>query len=153
MRGEHKMRNAYIINTNLTHNPNCEQQMLQQEKCAAYYSPWKHYISLIRPNDLVFLYSNGKGIIARGIATGIVETADYENNIEEEHYMELSSFVQLDTPMEAAVITRTLQQIDPKFSIKFNQTMIALPDLFASHLWRVITREHISSSRLPSTFL
>ena len=83
MRGEHKMRNAYIINTNLTHNPNCEQQMLQQEKCAAYYSPWKHYISLIRPNDLVFLYSNGKGIIARGIATGIVETADYENNIEE----------------------------------------------------------------------
>ena len=48
------MRNAYIINTNLTHNQNCEQQMLQQEKCAAYYSPWKHYISLIRPNDLVF---------------------------------------------------------------------------------------------------
>lgn len=25
------MRNAYIINTNLTHNPNCEQQMLQQK--------------------------------------------------------------------------------------------------------------------------
>lgn len=67
--------------------------------------------------------------------------------------MELSSFVQLDTPMEAAVITRILQQIDPKFSIKFNQTMIALPDLFASHLWRVITREHISSSRLPSASL
>ncbi|BCC14007.1 hypothetical protein BC30048_4432 [Bacillus cereus] len=141
------MRNAYIINTNLTHNQNCEQQMLQQEKCAAYYSPWKHYISLIRPNDLVFLYSNGKGIIARGVATGIVETADYENNTEEEHYMKLSSFVQLDTSMEAAVITQTLREIDSDFSIKFNQTMIALPDLFASHLWRRITKEYINPSR------
>ncbi|WP_044784555.1 hypothetical protein [Bacillus thuringiensis] len=140
------MRNAYIINTNLTHNSSCEQQMLQQEKCAAYYSPWKHYISLIRPNDLVFLYSNGKGIIARGIATGIVETADYENNTEEEYYMKLNSFVQLDVPMEASALTTSLQQIDEKFKIKFNQTMIALPDLFAAHLWRVITREHIYSS-------
>ncbi|HDR7766548.1 hypothetical protein [Bacillus paranthracis] len=140
------MRNAYIINTNLKHNTTCEKQMLQQGKCAAYYSPWKHYISLIRPNDLVFLYSNGKGIIARGVATGIVETADFENNIEEEYYMELNSFIQLDTAMNAAAITQALQQVDPEFSIKFHQTMIALPDLFASHLWRTITKEYIISS-------
>ena len=58
--------------------------------------------------------------------------------------MKLSSFVQLDTPMEAAVITQTLREVDSEFSIKFNQTMIALPDLFASHLWRRITKEYIN---------
>ena len=103
------MRNTYIINTNLTHNQNCEQQMLQQEKCAAYYSPWKHYISLIRPNDLVFLYSNGKGIIARGIATGIVEIADHEGVPEAEHYMQLNSFTQLTIPMSPSAIKETFK--------------------------------------------
>ncbi|MGE2643867.1 hypothetical protein ACQH7H_25045, partial [Escherichia coli] len=59
---------------------------------------------------------------------------------------ELNSFIQLDTAMNAAAITQALQQVDPEFSIKFHQTMIALPDLFASHLWRTITKEYIISS-------
>ncbi|MGN4584278.1 hypothetical protein [Bacillus cereus group sp. MYBK228-1] len=145
------MRNTYIINTNLTHNQNCEQQMLQQEKCAAYYSPWKHYISLIRPNDLVFLYSNGKGIIARGIATGIVEIADYEGVPEAEHYMQLNSFTQLTIPMSPSAIKETLKHKDEKFNIIFNQTMIALPDVFGSHLWQVITREYVNSPTSQAT--
>ncbi|WP_225986699.1 hypothetical protein [Bacillus cereus] len=52
------------------------------------------------------------------MVTVIAETANFENNIDEERYIVLSSFVQLDAPMEAAIITQTLQQIDSKFSIK-----------------------------------
>lgn len=59
--------------------------MLSQEKCAAYYSPWKHYIDTVEANDMVYLYSSDKGIVARGTATGIVEIADYNGEKDEEH--------------------------------------------------------------------
>ena len=73
------MRKTYLINTNRTNRPGGEdeQDMLLNTKCAAYFSPWKEKINHIQPNDLVFLYSNGKGIVARGIATGVVEISDY----------------------------------------------------------------------------
>ncbi|MFY4775175.1 hypothetical protein [Metabacillus sp. RGM 3146] len=67
---------AHIINTN--QSSNLQIDMLKNQKCAAYYGNWKKLISTIKANDMVFLYSNGKGIIARGVATGIVETADYQ---------------------------------------------------------------------------
>lgn len=70
--------------------------MLLNAKFAAYFSPWKDRIDLVQPNDLVFLYSNGKGIIARGIATGVVEISDYGNDgglyEDEQHYMHLNRF-------------------------------------------------------------
>lgn len=34
------MVKVYIINTNKNNNINAEQMMLQEEKCAAYYTPW-----------------------------------------------------------------------------------------------------------------
>ena len=59
-KGVDQMRNAYIMNTNRTHRPDGEDEldMLLNEKCAAFFSPWKERINLIQPNDLVFLSTN-----------------------------------------------------------------------------------------------
>jgi hypothetical protein len=54
------MSKVYIINTNKKASGTVDElDMLNKEKCAAYYSPWKNKIDRIEPNDLVFLYSNG----------------------------------------------------------------------------------------------
>ena len=132
------MPKVYIINTNQSNNPSCEPDMLKNEKCAAYYSPWKYYVDEIEANDIVFLYSNGKGIIARGIATGITETADYEDNIDEEHYMNLSRFQVLSTSLEPSKITEIVGH-----KLMFNQTVISLPHRFGINVWQHITKKCI----------
>lgn len=138
------MANIYIINTNKGNNPKTEIDMLENEKCAAYYSPWKHYIDNIEPNDLVFLYSNGKGIIARGIATGVVEINDYEGKSDEEHYMYLNRFEQLDTALEAANIKEILSKAaNENYDIKWNQTMIQIPYHLGLKVWQHITKHCI----------
>lgn len=99
------MPKAYLINTNKSNNTGCELDMLNSQKCAAYYSPWKYYIDQIEANDIVFLYSTGSGIVARGIATGIPEVADWEGNIDEEHYMNLNRFEILKNSLPASKVT------------------------------------------------
>lgn len=129
------MSRIYIVNTNKTNNPNCEADMIQNAKCAAYYSPWKYYIDEIEPNDIVFLYSNSKGIIARGIATGITEVADYEGNPDEEHYMYLDRFQVLNIPLESSKIKDII-----KLKLMYNQTLITLPHRFGIDLWQYMTK-------------
>ena len=92
------MAKVYIVNTNKNNNINAEISVLNEEKCAAYYTPWKYYIDTIEANDIVFLYSSSVGIIARGLATGMVEVKDYEGQKDEERYMYLNRFEQLDKP-------------------------------------------------------
>jgi len=132
------MPKIYIINTNQSNNPNCEPDMLQNEKCAAYYSPWKYYIDEIEANDIVFLYSNGKGITARGIATGITEVSDFESEIDEEHYMNLDRFQVLTLPLPPSDITKIAEH-----KLMFNQTVITLPHRFGIKLWQEITKKCI----------
>lgn len=132
------MSKIYIINTNQTNNPNCESDMLKNEKCAAYYSPWKYYIDEIEANDIVFLYSNGKGIIARGIATGITEVLDYEGNIDEEQYMNLDRFQVLNKPLKSSEMTDIVG-----YAIKLNQTVVTLPHRFGIKIWQHITKNCI----------
>ncbi|MEA5025892.1 hypothetical protein SDC9_45762 [bioreactor metagenome] len=132
------MPKIYIINTNQTNHPNCELDMLQYGKCAAYYSPWKYYIDEIEANDIVFLYSNGKGIIARGMATGITEASDYQGETDEEHYMNLDRFQVLTKPLQPSEISRIVGH-----KIMFNQTVVTLPHLFGIKLWQHITKHCI----------
>ena len=124
------MPNVYIINTNKTHNPKCEVDMIQQKKCAAYYKHFKYNIDLIQRGDLVFLYSNKNGIIARGMATGLVEVAEYEGFPGEEHYMPLDYFQSFEkNPMPASVILSTIQELaGDDYEIKWNQTTIVFPN-------------------------
>ena len=56
----------------------------------------------------MFLYSNSKGIIARGIATGVTEQGDYLNDddlhVDEQNYMYLNRFERLSEPIPASSI-------------------------------------------------
>lgn len=118
--------------------------MLQNQKCSAYYTPWKYYIDTIEANDIVFLYSSGEGIIARGVATGIVEVSDYEANENEEHYMNLNRFELLDSPLPARKVTAIIREIaGDEFDIQWNQTMILLADHFGRKVCQYITRNCI----------
>lgn len=112
--------------------------MIKNEKCAAYYAPWKYNIDRIGANDIIFLYSNGKGIIARGIATGITKITDYEGNPDEEHYMNLKGFQVLGVPLPATEVTRIVGH-----DIFYAQTKILLTYKIGNDLWEEITKKYI----------
>ncbi|MED4885135.1 hypothetical protein [Bacillus smithii] len=138
------MPKVYLFNTNKTNNPQNELEMIYEKKVAAYYSPWKYYIDEIEANDLVFLYSNNKGIIARGIATGIVEVKDADGNPDEEHYMHLDHFEELKVPLPSSKITEIAQSVtDANYNIKWNQTMIHIPYFIGLKIWQFITRNYL----------
>ncbi|MEK4485118.1 hypothetical protein MHH81_05885 [Psychrobacillus sp. FSL H8-0484] len=135
------MPKVYLVNTNKTHNAQNENEMLNEKKVAAYYSPWKYFIDEIEAGDIIYLYSNSRGIIARGIATGIVEMCDIANSINEEHYMNLERFELLKSPLSSTKITEIAQSItDEKYTIKWNQTMIHIPYFIGLKVWQYITK-------------
>lgn len=136
------MPKTYIVNTNRSNNTANEQEMLTQKKVSAYYTPWKYFIDEIETGDIVFLYGNGQGIIARGIATGVVEVADIGTEEKEEHYMHLDRFEILARPLPPSKITEIAQTAtDPKYVLKWNQTMIHLPHFIGLKVWQDITKD------------
>lgn len=132
------MSKSYIINTNKSNDLNCEADMLKNKKCAAYYSPWKEGIDKIQVHEFVFLYSNGNGIIARGVATGVPEIQDYQGKMDEEHYMELDRFKTLSTYLKPNDICTILNK-----NIVFAQTQISLDSKDGLKLWQYITKNCI----------
>lgn len=132
------MSKVYIINTNKTNSDIDEEDMLRNHKCSAYYEPWKYYIDEIEANDMIFLYSNKRGIIARGIATGIPEIKDYNGNEDEEHYMELDRFQKLEQSLPPSKITKLIGH-----DIKYNQTVISLSHECGLKVWQYITKNCI----------
>lgn len=136
------MPKVYLVNTNKTNSNKNETEMINEEKVAAYYSPWKYFIDEIEAGDIIYLYSNGNGIIARGIATGIVELRDLENCVAGEHYMHLERFEKLKIPVHSTDITKIAKSItDNDYTIKYNQTMIHLPYFIGLKVWQHITKE------------
>lgn len=135
------MAKVYIVNTNKNNNPDAERDMLLSQSVAAFYTPWKYYIDTIEANDLVFLYSSGTGIVARGIATGIVEIQDYNGDIDAEHYMYLNNFEKLVKPLSAAEVVENIRKLAGQdYDIRWNQTMIPVPYHFGLKVWQHITR-------------
>ncbi|OLS40816.1 hypothetical protein [Bacillus sp. MRMR6] len=138
------MRKAYIINTNLSNRPGgeTERDMLENEKCAAYFSPWKERLHQIQPNDLVFLYSNGSGIIARGMATGVVEIANYCNedglHVDEEYYMHLNRFERLNHPVPSSHINEIVG-----YSVVLAPTMVTMEYNRGLKIWQSITKNYL----------
>ncbi len=133
-----------MVNTNKTHNTKNETEMINDKKVSAYYSPWKYLIDEIEAGDIVYLYSNGNGIIARGIATGIVELSDIDNHVDEEHYMHLERFETLEIPLPSVKVTELAKSItDDKYTIKYNQTMIHLPYFIGLRVWQHITKYYL----------
>ena len=129
------MPKCYIINTNKKYDSNIEIEMLNEKKCAAYYSPWKEDIDKIEANDLIFLYSNKVGIIARGTASGISEVKDYHGDIDEEHYMQLDRFQKLKIHLTSSSINKIVNK-----SIILGQTQKLLNYEDGLKIWRYITK-------------
>jgi len=137
-----KMPKVYLVNTNKTNNAQNETEMITEEKVAAYFTPWKYFIDEIEAGDIIYLYSNGEGIIARGIATGIVELRDVGNHVDGEHYMHLDRFEILETSLPSLKLSEIAKSLtDNDYSIKYNQTMIHLPYIIGLKVWQHITKE------------
>ena len=114
----------HILNTNKRQSIESHQRMLKDGTAAAFSNPWKFNINRIQKNDVVFLYENGKGIVAYGKGTGeTLKAADYEGNTDEMHYQVLSDFTVLEEPLSAAEVRTILDR-----NVVFLRTMSGAPD-------------------------
>lgn len=113
----------HILNTNKRHSIEDHQRMLKKGVAAAFYAPWKLNMDRIQKNDVVFLYENGKGIVAFGKGTGETLKAEYQDMPDECHYQVLSDFNVLIKPLPAAEIKKILDR-----NVVFLRTMSGAPD-------------------------
>lgn len=113
----------HILNTNKRHSIESHQRMLKEGIAAAFYGVWKRNINRIHKDDVVFLYENGKGIVAYGKGTGETLKADYEGKPDECHYQVLSDFKILAKSLSAAEVRRILDR-----NVVFLRTMSGAPD-------------------------
>jgi predicted transcriptional regulator len=115
--------NFHILNTNKRHSIEDHEMMLTDKVAAAFYDPWKRNINRIKAGDVVFLYENGKGIVAFGTGTGETLKATHHGRLEECYYQELQDFRLLDKPISAAEIKKHLDK-----NIVLLRTMSPMPD-------------------------
>ena len=97
----------FILNTNYRNHPADHDDMLKEQKAAAYFPPWKFKIQQLSKGDVVFLFQSGVGIVAMGQASGNVEKAPYQGDPkhkDEEYFMRLGRFQLVDPPVSAAEI-------------------------------------------------
>ena len=113
----------HILNTNKAHTDDDHEWMLAHKAAAAFYSPWKLNINRIKKGELVFLYENGKGIVAYGRGTGDVQLREHEGKKDECHYQVLDGFTILEQPLSAAAIKKALER-----NVVFLRTMSGMPD-------------------------
>lgn len=113
----------YVLNTNFSNNPQNQEDMLQEQKAAAYIHGWKEKIDKLQKGDTVFLYQSGYGIIAYGLASGILETAPCGSEADGEHFQRLTSFQRLKKPMPASEMKKVAEQGFP-----FVTTMYSISD-------------------------
>lgn len=131
----------YILNTNYANNPECDKDMVDNQKAAAYYDPWKRNIERLKKGDKVFLYRSGEGIVAMGIASGKREKKPYPGCKEpedDEYFMKLDKFKKLIRPLPAAEIKRITE-----VNYRFMSTMFAVDKDSGDRLWEYIPRNHI----------
>lgn len=97
----------YILNTNYNEDEADDTDMLIKEKAAAYYER-KYLIEQLKKGDTVFLYRSGDGIVAMGIASGVLQKQPWHgdiNEIDEEYFMKLDNFKRLlGTPLSPTQI-------------------------------------------------
>ncbi len=109
--------NSFVVNT--SNNPD----MMAEEKAAAYYPGWREKIQRLQKGDYVFLYQSGAGIVAYGIADGVLKKQDCNGHKDYEYYMHLDNFKKLKTPITANEMKQIAQKGFP-----FPQTLYAISD-------------------------
>ncbi|MCF0129421.1 MAG: hypothetical protein HUJ70_12650 [Pseudobutyrivibrio sp.] len=92
----------YILNTNYSNNKQHTDDMIREEKAAAYYPGWREKIQRFQKGDTVFLYKSGSGIIAYGKADGKLCKKECDGNPEYEYSMHLEDFRVLKKPLSAS---------------------------------------------------
>ena len=109
--------NSFVVNT----SNNAE--MVAEHKAAAYYPGWREKIQRLQKGDYVFLYQSGKGIVAYGIADGILKKQECDGHPDYEYYMHLDNFKKLKKPITANEMKELAQKGFP-----FPQTMYSISD-------------------------
>lgn len=102
----------YILNTNLQDGSDTtdHDDMLENAKAAAYYTPWKYKIESLKKGDYVFLYQSRTGIVAFGRADGNLQKKPYHGSSDDgeegiaEYCMKLLDFEKISPPLKAAEI-------------------------------------------------
>jgi len=128
----------FIVNTNISHGKEDDEDMLKGKKAAAFFDPWKKSIRRINPGDKVFLYRSGEGIVARGIAKDRYKKKAYHDDpdyADEEYYVELKDFSLCSPPL-------TPSEINEKTGIdyRFMKTCFAIDKESGEKIWREISR-------------
>lgn len=113
----------HLLNTNKGNSLEEHEWILAKGVAAAFYDPWKWNINRIKVNEVVFLYENGKGIVAYGRGTGDVQVIDHNGDKDECHYQVLEGFKTLEHPLSAAAIKKELDR-----NVVFLRTMSGMPD-------------------------
>lgn len=113
----------HILNTNKAHTDEDQEAMLAEGIAAAFYDPWYLNINRIKANDWVFLYQNGKGIIAYGQGTGQTLERAHRGTPKACRYQKLKGFTVLQHPMSAADVRKLLGR-----NVIFLRTMVGVPD-------------------------
>jgi len=131
--------NLFIINTNKQANQRYEQEMIEEQKCAAYRST-KGEIGYIQKGDKVLLYSNRSGIVARGIADGEVKMKEDLGEIDAEYYMSLNEFYEYIKAIPFNKIRNILQKADPSFAKPFGVTALKFSLPVSKEIWYEVNR-------------
>lgn len=131
--------NLFIINTNKQADSRYEQEMLDEQKCAAYRST-KEEIADIAKGDRVLLYSNEIGIIARGIADGVVKKKEDRGIADDEYFMSLTEFYDYIKPIPYQKILSILQKAEPTFARPFNVTSLKFGPAASEKIWYDVNR-------------
>jgi len=133
----------YILNTNYSSisGPSDDKDMIDNQKAAAYFDPWKRNIEKLKKGDKVFLYRSGEGIVAVGIASGKLERKPYhgeEEHKDEEYCMKLDKFKKLKRSLPAAEIKKITG-----VNYRFMSTMFAIDKDSGDNLWEHIAKDYI----------
>ena len=115
--------NCYVLNTNMKSDPKYTDEMITEQKAAAYWPGWREKIQKFQKGDTVFLYKSGTGIIAYGKADGKLVKCENEGYADYEYNMHLDDFHILSNPISAAKMKEITE-----CGYNFRQTLFAISE-------------------------
>lgn len=130
--------NNYVLNTNYSNNKNHTDDMINEQKAAAYYPGWREKIGKLQRGDTVFLYKSGYGIIAYGMADGKLEKKDCDGYKDYEYYMHLDDFTVLKKPLSASKMKELTKQGFP-----FRTTMFYMSEECKDIIMKEIKKNYL----------
>ncbi len=93
------LSNHFIVNTDITYQPEGYKAMLAESKASAYHNR-KNAVDKIEKGDRVFLYHNRVGVVAVGRALGKARECDWQGDEGAEHYVRLQFKLKADPILE-----------------------------------------------------